>query len=562
MENYLDNINDFILNPYTNIKKQTFLEYITILENYQFNNLQDIKIFFNKFYNKIKTKILKQNDLKLLNNIYRKIIINNSNEDVVNLFILKHHDILFFNSILLDEDYVLFKDVFLENINYRNINKLDKFKYFSDFIKVHYKNNNIKENNKLLSKIFILNDNHTTNYYLDIINEYKLDYTLEAFLFSNNNNFNKQNSYLKKINIIEDTIDKLFFLEVNKLSLTKFLKIHGISLFTILVLIKCIKFYKVQPPNYNLVLELIKDEYYYNEYVDTLVKDYFNLCFKKNLYQPSNELLNICAKNNIKSLFINLIDNHLIKPTDDILDIIIYNIVSNDIDLLEKILEMKFILKKEHIKYIFEKSKFNNKLAKLLINNNYIELNNELFEDYIKYENYYFYDGINKYKNDIINKKLTYDKKYELYLKSEWFKKEIHILNNFIIDKNKYDYYFNIIHKYNKSNNYDLFLDFIINKLLYKKKEIKHILEFTKRKYKFNIYMPNLHKNNIDIYLSKCKLKITKLSIDMCMKAGNYESGIYLIEKLNIKPDITTLLFIKDIDNRIELNKKVEIYTN
>ena len=57
--------------------------------------------------------------------------------------------------------------------------------------------------------------------------------------------------------------------------------------------------------------------------------------------------------------------------------------------------------------------------------------------------------------------------------------------------------------------------------------------------------------HSVKLLLEKNKLEINKYCIDNCMKGGNYESGIYLINKFNIKPDLYTVLSIKDSENRI-----------
>ena len=62
------------------------------------------------------------------------------------------------------------------------------------------------------------------------------------------------------------------------------------------------------------------------------------------------------------------------------------------IDNLNLLLGMKFIINPEHILIILKKSKMNNKLRQLLMDLNYVSLNDNIFEDYIKYENYIFKD--------------------------------------------------------------------------------------------------------------------------------------------------------------------------
>lgn len=126
---------------------------------------------------------------------------------------------------------------------------------------------------------------------------------------------------------------------------------------------------------------------------------------------------------------------------------------------------------------------------------------------------------------------------------------ELGTLNDFILDKTKSDTYFNIIHNYNKYNNYNFFSDFI-KKLSIQKKELKHYMEFTKHKYKYEHDKKDLYKKNIDKYLNTSKMKPNKYCLDMSMKAGNYEAGIYLIEHYKVHPDDYTLIFIKDLNRR------------
>ena len=72
-------------------------------------------------------------------------------------------------------------------------------------------------------------------------------------------------------------------------------------------------------------------------------------------------------------------------------------------------------------------------------------------------------------------------------------------------------------------------------------------MEFTKSKYNSE----KDYKKNIDNYLESKKFTLNKYCLDMCMKNGNYDAGIYLIEKYKIKPDLYTSIFIKDMQKRI-----------
>jgi hypothetical protein len=203
---------------------------------------------------------------------------------------------------------------------------------------------------------------------------------------------------------------------------------------------------------------------------------------------------------------------------------------------------MKFIITKEEIDKILKKGKLNNKLREILVKNSFVELNDDIFENYIKYENYILKD---------YNKNISKVNKDMLKMSNYFY--ETNILNDFNLDK-KIDY-FDIIHKNNYDLNYNLFVNFLIDKCGMKKREIKHILEFSRYKYKNYENKENSYKINIDKYTDKCKLQINKYCLDMCMKAGNYEAGLYLIEKFKLKPDNTTLLFIKDTTNRIQFSK-------
>jgi len=523
-EYHFNVINDYLTNiDKPRYKKSDFLGSITFLENHNYN-LQELEKQFTLLPNMNIFRFKMERDIEKYTDLCRKIIISNYEENFIKNFTKNNAINLFYKKILIDEDFVFFKEPIIIEIRNRIKNKTSRFKYFKEFLDTHYNNNNIKENNILISQLFILRDCNYLLDYLDNINDKGLNYSLEAFLLTNPEDLFIKNpekidlfsfSYKNSLSIIEDTISKLIFYDVNKLILTKVIKHHGFSLFSILLLIRCIKYYKVNAPDFKLIFDLIgefKEKFKYEDFHDNYLNDYFILCFTKNYYKPDIEILNLCSKFNCKKLFETLIDRYKIKPSDDTLEIIIKNINSKDPYLLEKMLEMKFILTNDQLNNIFINSKFNYELRKLLIKTNYIELNETIFEKYIKYGNVY---------NDQQN-----------------------ILNEFVLDKNNYDTYFEIIHKYNIFNDYKYFSDFLETKLHYKKKQLRHYLEFSKSKYK--------DIKEIEEYLSKTKLEINKYCVDNCMKGGNYECGIYLINKFNIKPDNYTALCIKDIQNRIK----------
>jgi hypothetical protein len=531
---------DYLTNDNTKVKKLEFLSSIGFLENYNYT-MNDLKFIMEKFITKTTFYYRIEKEAKNYHDLIRKILFNNNEEQPIRDFAKNKFLILFLNRILIPEDYKYFKESFLEYIYYGIKNKLDRFKYFEEFVNYHYKNNDLKENNKLLSKILVLRDCTYPIEYLQILNNKKLDYTLEAFMLTSKELIMKDESmgFLKYENtffIIEEIMDNLQFFEVNKLSLTKCIKYHGFSIFSLLLLFNCIKKYKITISDYKIIFNLL-DEFKlknrYHDYHDKYLNTYFEYCMDKKLIKPEPELLNLCGKYNVKKLFDKLIDVYKIKPTENTLTEILNNIKSNDCENLSKMIDMKFIINKEEINKLLKKGKFNSKLREVLVKNSFVELNDEIFEEYIKYENYLVKDT-NKINTDLVINEIT-------------------VLGEFNLDKTVD--YFDIIHKYNKELNYKMYMDFLLEKCGMKKKELKHIVEFTRFKYKYYKDKENSYKINVDNYLEKSKLKINKYCLDMCMKAGNYESGIYLIEKFNLKPDLTTLLFVKDIDKRIQFYK-------
>ena len=547
MNNFNESV-EFIYSYFTNritrFKKNDL--HIAIHELSKRNyNLDDLKKVLDNSIFKIVQSYKFDKEFVLYVDFFRNLLINNYDEPLIKNFTIENYQSLFLNKVLRDEDYKYFKDAFLKHIRRNIFYNLNRFKYFKEFVDLYYHHNSIKDTNYLLSQIFILRNCSYVAEYIQDINSLKLKYTIDAFLLINYDDVHvPQNDmfflfgYTDCLHIIENIFDSLQFNDVNKLNLTKVIKHHGFSLFTILLLIKSIRNYKLIPPEPNLILELIKEhntKYKFEGYLDKYTNEYFTLCFDKNYYKPVYELLNKCAELNIKMLFKTLINNYNIKPDKNTLDTIIIHAYSFDIDNLNLLLGMKFILTNEHINLILKTCKFNNKLRKLLIDLNYVNLNDNIFEDYIKYENYIFKDKhYVQYKENTCK-----DKKNKLYKDSY----EFDILNEFTLDKTLVDKYFDIIHKNNKYSNYKIFEDFLCKKLFKNKKDIRKILEFTKSKYKST----NDYKKLID----EKKDYINKYSLDMCMKSSNYDAGIYIIEKYNVKPDIYTSLFIKDMDKRV-----------
>ncbi len=551
MEHNYNVIYDYLTNDNTKIKKIEFLNSISFLNNHNYN-MNDLKFLINKYIDKTTFYYRIEKDSKLYHDLIRKIMFNNNEEQIINEFAKNKYSVLFTNRIITQEDYKYFKGAFLEYIENCIRNKLDRFKHFEDFVDYHYEKNEIKENNKLLSKILILRDCTYPVEYLQILNKKNINYTLESFLLitkesiikdENSSIFKHDNTFF----IIEEIMDNLMFFEVNKLALTKCLKHHGFSIFSLLLLINCIKKYKLTVTNYKTIFDLLEEynkKFVYNNNHDKYLSQYFEYCIDKKYIKEDINILNYCAKHNVKKLFNRLIDLYKIKPDENTLNEILDNIKSNDCDNLNKLIDMKFIINKEQIIKILRKGKLNNKLKEVLIKNNYIELNDEIFENYIKYENYIFKD-YRKSKDKI---KISKD-----MLQSNNYFYEMNTLLDFNLDKT-IDY-FDIIHKNNYELNYDLFINFLIDKCKIQKKQINHILEFSRQKYKKNDEKENSYKDNIDKYIDSSKLQIDKYCLDMCMKAGNYEAGIYLIEKYKLKPDNTTLLFVKDTTNRIQFSK-------
>ena len=521
-DHYFNIVQDYLTNITTRHKRNEFTVSMIFLDNHNYNLQELNKVLTFYSLNKL-TGYRLDRDIQSFVDLVRKLIINNQNENIIKNYTKENAIKLFNNKILVDEDYVIFKEPFIIEIRNRIKNKTSRFKYFKEFLEVHYKNNNVRENNNLISQLFILRDCNYLSDYLDIINEKGLNYNLELFLLNDPKDIlikNPQNldlfsfTYNKSLNVIEDIISKLVFFDVNKLLLTKVIKHHGFSLFTILLLIRCVKNYKVIPPDYKLIFDLIESFKLinkYEDYHDNYLNEYFILCFTKNHYIPDINILNECGKYNNKKLFETLLNRYKIKPNDKTFDLIIENIDPLDTYLLEKMLSMKFILTSDHINSFFKKSKFIHNLRNLLIKTNYVELNDSIFEKYIKYGNFY--------------------------------KDDENILNDFIIDKAKTMEYFDIIHKYNIFNNYNVYLNFLENKLNIKKKLIKHYLEFMKPRYK--------DISKVNEYLEKNKLEINKYCLDNCMKGGNYLTGLYLINKFKIIPDNYTTLCIKDAEMRI-----------
>lgn len=552
MEDNYNIVINYLTNDNTKVKKIEFINSITFLNNYNYN-MQNLKILIDKFIDKTTFNYRVEKDSKMYHNLLRQIIFNNNEEQIIKDFVKKKYLSLFINRVITPEDYKYFKDAFIEYIHNGIRHKLDRFKYFEEFVDFHYKDNNIKENNKLLSKIMVLRDCTYPIEYLQIINKKNINYTLELFLLTTKESIiaNENMEILKYDNtffIIEEIMDSLQFLEVNKLALTKCLKHHGFSIFTLILLKNCVKKYKITITDYKIIFDLLgeyKKTQKYNNHHDKYLSQYFEYCIDKKFLKEDVNILNYCAKYNVKKLFNRLIDLYKIKPNETTLREILDNIKSNDCENLNKIIDMKFIIDKNEINKILKKGKLNNKLKQVLIENNFVELNDEIFEDYIKYENYIFKD---------YNKNITKINKNILkMLKINGHFYELNTLLDFNLDKTIN--YFDIIHKNNYDLNYNLFANFLTEKCGIKKKEIKHILEFTRYKYKNYENKENSYKDNIDKYAEKSKLQINKYCLDMCMKAGNYEAGLYMIEKFKIKPDNITLLFVKNTEHRLQFAK-------
>jgi hypothetical protein len=522
-----------MFNPYGRVKSSDYKGAITLLMNHNFT-LNEIKVLFINFCNPKRT-VRYNPDVILYCELYRKVIITNNEEQVVHSFIIDNWSILFSNKIIVEENYILFKDLFIYKMQkditkYNSLNMSLRFKYFEDFLDKYYANNNLKENNKLLSNIFYLtpNCNHP-NYYIDSMNKKNINYNLDGILLIDNMIVNnKINLFFENsaLLIVEDLFEKVHFYEVSKLILTKCIKKFKFNLLTIMLLIKSVKSYKIVPPDLSAIFELIKEcqnNGYYYHYLDKYLDEYFTICFNKKYYQSTYELLNKCAEMQLYYPFKSLINLYKIKPTNDTLNIIIKNINPSDTRLLQLLFDSKFLLNPEHINCVITSGKFRNNLKKVLIENNYVILDDTIFENYIRYENYL----------------------------------EDNALNDFILNSANQDKYFEVIHNNNKYKDYNMFKDFIITKLGKSQKELKHYLEFTKKKYKTGNY-----KNEIEEYIKNTQYPINKYCVDMSFKNGNYDCGNYLLEKYNIKADINTLIFIKDLNTRIDFYKKLKNLDN
>ncbi len=528
MENFIILIKEYMFNPYSRIKPADYKSAINFLMTNELN-LNEINTLFDKFTDP-KKSVRYNPDVLLYCELYRKVILLNNEEPIIKKFVIDHLNTLFAKKILTDENYIMFKDLFIYKMQrdivlFNLLNLTLRFKYFDDFLDLFYSNNNLKENNKLLSNIFYLtpNCNHS-NYYIESMNKKHLTYTLDGILLIDNTLIEKKiNLVFDKaaLLIVEDLFDKLNFNEITKLVLIKCIKKFGYNLLTIMILIKTVKSYKIIPPDLTGIFELIKickNSGYFYDYLDKYFDEYLTLCIAKKYYIPDEELLNKCAELQLYYPFKSLINLHKIKPTDNTLNLIINNITSDDTRLLQLLFDSKFLLNSNHINSLIISGKLSGNLKKLLIDNNYLILDDSIFENYIKYENY-------------IN--------------------DMSILNEFILSNDKLDKYFDVIHNNNKYKDYNLFEDFILNKLGKSKKELRHYLEFCKKKYKTDNF-----KNEIDEYAKKTTYPINKYCVDMCLKNGNYNCANYLLSKFNIKPDIYTLIFIKDMDMRLEFFKK------
>jgi hypothetical protein len=135
MEQNYNVVLDYLTNDNTKVKKLEYINSITFLNNHNYN-MQDLKFLIDKFIDKTTFYYRIEKDAKMYHDLIRKILFNNNEENVIKEFAKNKYLTLFINRVITPEDYKYFKDAFLEYIQNGIRYKLDRFKYFEDFIGV------------------------------------------------------------------------------------------------------------------------------------------------------------------------------------------------------------------------------------------------------------------------------------------------------------------------------------------------------------------------------------------------------------------------------------------